>query len=129
MTIINIRIQEYVNMLRERRIYTPKQTPFLQYICIYIDDRKVYKVLLHAYHCTLKKVKKVGIYNLFTFLEKDKLPNYYMINSPKEFDISKGRFIIQYSFKTRELKIYPGEPTEEESKQMLINYFNKRVQR
>jgi hypothetical protein len=129
METVEIDIHNYLQILRDNRIFKSSQTPFLEYIVIYTDDSKVYKVLLHAYQSTLKKAKMKGINSLFTFYEKDNLAGSYKILSPKEYDISKGRFIIQFSFKTREFKIFAGEPTEEEAKQMMMNYFNKRRER
>jgi hypothetical protein len=83
------------------------QVPFLDYIVLYTSDAEVYKILLDANPKMLNRAKKVGIQGALTFV-KDNLPKNKIV-SPKEKDISKGAFIIQFSFLTRDFKIFSGE--------------------
>jgi hypothetical protein len=83
------------------------QTPFLENVVLYTCDGEVYKIFIEAHDSTLKRAKKVGINDKFTLI-KEGLPRNKII-SPKEFDISKGKFIVQFSFKTRGFNVFPGE--------------------
>jgi hypothetical protein len=76
-------------------------------LVLYVHDTKVYKIIFEAKHETLKRAKKVGIHALFTRVENILEEKIFI---PKEtYDISKGKFIIQYNFKTRDYKIFSGE--------------------
>ena len=111
-----VTLHEYLMLSRERRLYKSNQTPFIENMGFYIKDSKVYKIVLQAYRETLNKSKKVGIKSWFTIIT-EKLPQNSII-SPKEMklndkevpcDISKGFYVLNYSFKTREFKIFAGD--------------------
>jgi hypothetical protein len=110
-------INYFLQLLREHRFFTSKQTKFLQYIIMYLNEGKCYQLLLHAYPCTLKKAQKVGLNGLYTKKEVDLD---YIIKTPwgivpkgkeklEEYDISKGKHIVQYSLKNRDYQIYKNE--------------------
>ena len=112
----NVTMQEYLKLCREKRLYKSNQTPFIENIGFYIKDSKVYKIIIQAYRETLNKSKKVGINSWFTIITEN-LPQNTII-SPKDMklndknipcDISKGFYVLYYSLKTREFKIYSGE--------------------
>ena len=83
------------------------QTQFLEHISLYVNDSKVYKVVLQAYRETLNKSKKDGIHSWFSIITEN-LPKYLLI-SPADIPISKGMYVLYYSFKTKEIKIYSGD--------------------
>ena len=112
----SVTLHEYLKLCRERRLYKSNQTPFIENIGFYIKDSKVYKIVLQAYRETLNKSKKVGINSWFTIITEN-LPQNTII-SPKEMklndknvpcDISKGLYVLNYSFKTQEFKIFAGD--------------------
>ena len=111
-----VTIYEYMQLCRERRLIQVKQTPFIEHIGIYIKDSKVYKIVLQAYRETLNKSKKVGLGSWFTIITEN-LPQNLLIcptevydkNNKIPCDISKGFYVLYYSLKTREFKIYSGE--------------------
>ena len=57
-TIYPVNLHEYMQLLRDKKIYRVNQTPFLEHIGLYVNDLKVYKIVLHAYRETLNKSKK-----------------------------------------------------------------------
>ena len=98
-TIYPVSLHEYMQLLRDRKIYRVNQTPFLEHIGLYVNDLKVYKIVLQAYRETLNKSKKVGIHSWFTVITEN-LPQNLLI-SPAEIPISKGMYVLYYSLKTR----------------------------
>ena len=73
-------------------------------------------IILQAYRETLNKSKKVGLNSWFTIITEN-LPQNLLL-SPNEMklndkniqiDISKGFYVLYYSFQTREFKINSGE--------------------
>jgi hypothetical protein len=49
----------------------------------------------------------VGINARFTIIHEN-IPQ-IPIQSPSQFDISKGKYFLQYSLRTKDINIYPGE--------------------
>ena len=105
----SVSLHEFVKLCRERRVYKINQTPYLEHLGLYIKDSKVYKIVLQAYRETLNRSRKVGLKSWFTIITEN-IPENPII-SPREMDldISKGLFVLYYSFRTREFKIYAGD--------------------
>jgi hypothetical protein len=100
-------LREYVQLLRERRIFTVKQSAFIDYVNLYIKDAKCYKIVLTCNQDLLNKAKKAGITYRHTIIEKN-IPDNLLI-SPEQHDISKGQFMLQYVMRNRDINICPGE--------------------
>jgi hypothetical protein len=80
---------------------------FLECIKLYTDNARVYKIILSSNPDQLKRAAKVGIKARFTIIE-DNIPQ-IPISNPTEFEISKGQFFLQYSLRTHDTNIFPGE--------------------
>jgi hypothetical protein len=100
-------LHEYIQLLRERRIFTIKQSQYLDYINLYINDAKCYKIILSCDPNIVKKAKKAGITQRFTIIEEG-LPDNILI-SPETYDISRGQFILQYVRRNQDINICVGE--------------------
>jgi len=96
-------IPTYVQLLRERGIIKSRMSPYLDSVSLYVNDGKVYKIMLIAY----KIANKAGLDHTHILI-KDNLPKNILINPP-ECIIDKGLWIIQYVYKTREFNRFPGE--------------------
>ena len=106
-TIYPVNLHEYMQLIRDKKIYRVNQTPFLEHIGLYVNDLKVYRIVLLAFHETLNKSKKVGIHSWLSIITEN-LPQNLTI-SPAEIPISKGMYVLYYSYKTKEIKIYAGD--------------------
>jgi hypothetical protein len=98
---------QYLQLLRERKVFTVKQTSFLDHISIYIHNLNAYKILLVADYNTLKKAKKAGINDLYTIIDDERVKA--KIRNPPSYNLSTGSYILSYSLKTHDFKILPGE--------------------
>jgi hypothetical protein len=104
---LSVSLPEYIQLLREQRIWTSKQSLFLEYVNLYTDNARCYKIILSANPDQLKRAAKVGIKARFTIIHEN-IPQIFVQN-PSTFDISKGQFFLQYSFRTQDVNIFPGE--------------------
>jgi hypothetical protein len=104
---LSLSIPQYIQLLREKRIWTSKQTLFLEYVNLYTDNARVYKIILSTNPDQLKRAAKVGIKARFTIIHED-IPQ-IPIQNPPTFDISKGKYFLQYSLRTKDVNVYPGE--------------------
>jgi hypothetical protein len=104
---LSISLPEYMQRLREQRIWTSKQSLFLEYVNLYTDNARVYKIILSCNPDQLKRAAKVGIKARFTIIHHN-IPQ-IPIQSPPNFDISRGKYFLQYSFRTTMINIYRGE--------------------
>jgi hypothetical protein len=100
-------LPEYLQLLREKRIFTSKQTAYLEYVNLYTDNARCYKIILSCNPDQLKRAAKAGLKARFTVIHEN-IPQ-ILISNPPTFDISKGQFFLQYSLRTKEIKIYQGE--------------------
>ena len=105
-------VYEFIKELRKQRLYTVKQSMYVENIFIYVEDSEVYKIILHVDPAMLKKAKKIG------------LNNEYVIHNIKqklqlEEKYNKGRFIILYDTRNNNADIYEGETTEQEQYERL----------
>jgi hypothetical protein len=95
-------LHTFMQLLRDHRYYTCKQSKFLQYVVLYLNEGRCYNILLHAYPETLKRARKVGIENVLTM----KTVNIDFVIKNDKFDLSKGKHMIQYSMLNRDFNIY-----------------------
>ena len=98
-----VELHQYLQLLRERRIIQSKQTPYLDSVSLYVNNGRVYKIMLIAY----KIAKKVGLESTHTLI-KENIPQNQLISHP-EAKIDDGLYIIQYVYKTRQFNRFPGE--------------------
>ena len=105
-------VYDLIKDIRNKGIYTVKQSMVVENIFIYVDNSEVYKVILHVDPAMLKKAKKIG------------LNNEYVIHNIKqnvqlEDKFKKGRFIILYDTRKDNADVYEGEVTEKEQYERL----------
>ena len=100
-------VRQYIQLLHDKRIITPKMTQYLETLTLYKCDGEVYKLMLISDAMMPKRAKKIGIDNQFGLI-KDGLPKNKLI-SPPEINIDKGLYMIQYIFNGQKFAVYDGE--------------------
>ena len=110
-----ITISEFIINLKITKAYTSKQARVIDFISIYVNDSKVYKVIIVVNSLMMKKAKKLGIDTQYKTIFFDDVD--IDLNELKK-KCSKGKFIIMYypNDKNNELNVYEGE--DDESTQM-----------
>ena len=100
-------IYEFVKDLRNKKVFTVKQSMVIESINIYVKDEIVYKIAIHVDPAVLKKAQKLGLkseYIIREINERLKLEDKY----------KKGTFIIIYDCSKDEANVYGGEVSESE---------------
>ena len=105
-------VYEFIKELRKQRLYTVKQSMYVENIFIYVEDSEVYKIILQVDPAMIKKAKKI------------RLNNEYVIHNLKqkvqlEDKFKKGRYIIIYDTRKDNADVYGGEITEKEQYERL----------
>jgi hypothetical protein len=90
---LSVPLPEYLQLLREKRIFTSKQTAFLEYVNLYTDNARCYKIILSCNPDQLKRAAKAGLKARFTVIHEH-IPQ-ILISNPPTFDISKGQYFLQ----------------------------------
>jgi hypothetical protein len=98
-------LTEYINEIYFKLI--PKKSfKFLDHVVIYVENRRVYKVLLRYTNRSNKQLRKLKIYNQLKFLTdppKEILDDELIRNAKHE------RLMIIYDRKNNISKVYTGE--------------------
>jgi hypothetical protein len=115
-----INVWNYIQKLRETGIIKSKQTLFTDFLILYVDKCKVTRILLEVNPELLNKSKKVGLPERFNYiidnLPQDLLLPNLNVEIPKRgnktefrtYDLSKGKNLIQYDFKTKQILCFEG---------------------
>jgi hypothetical protein len=117
---MTLQVGQYIQKLRETGIIKSKQTLFLDFLILYVEDCKVTKILMEVNPELLKKSKKVGLPEQYTTITEG-LPQYKLqpslqVEIPKRdnktefrtYDQSTGKHLVQYDFKTQKLLCFEG---------------------
>ena len=106
-----ITLSEFITHLKLSKAYTSKQSVVIDFISIYVNDSKVYKIIIVVNPLMMKKAKKLGFDSQFKTIFFDDVA--VDLNEMKK-KCSKGKFIIMYypNDKNSELNIYDGEVDE-----------------
>ena len=56
-----ITLSEFITHLKLSKAYTSKQSVVIDFISIYVNDSKVYKIIIAVNPLMMKKAKKLGI--------------------------------------------------------------------
>ena len=107
----SVTLNEFMQILRQHKFYKMNQTKFLEYIVLYLNEGRCYRLILHAYPTNLRGARKVGIQSIFT--AKPVNLN-YTIKTPDQIiphDIRQGKYVVQYSIKTRDFNVYKERQT------------------
>lgn len=98
-------INLYVQNFYTNHILKPKVTKFLDHLTLYTCNGVVYKVMYVIDDNYKSKLSKMGIKEHYNYIED--FPKQKIIMD--EFDLSFGYYIIHYSFKEHNFKVYEGE--------------------
>lgn len=106
-----ITINEFITHLKTTKAFTSKQLVVIDFISIYINDGKVYKVIIAVNPLMMKKAKRLGIGIQYKTIFFDDIV--IDLNEMKK-KCSKGKYIIMYNpnDKNNELNVYDGEVDE-----------------
>ena len=97
-------LNEFITHLKLSKAYTSKQLLVIDYISIYLNDSKVYKVIIVPNPSMMKKATKLGL-NDYKTIFFDDVP---IKSAPK-----KGKCIIMYyPNNDNDYSIYEGEIDE-----------------
>ena len=106
-------LYEFIEEIKKMGLYKVKMSMYVESINIYVNDEKVYKLMLHVNPDVLKKAKKVGLnqeYVIYDLSEKG-----MKIKMDEKFKY--GYYIIIWDLSKNEPKVYEGENSE-------MNQFN-----
>ena len=102
-----ISIHQFVKDLKLAKVFTQKQCLVIENLYIYINDLKVYKVIIALNPSMMKKAKKLGFNNQYQTTYIDDVE----INA-NDLNISKGKYIAIYDPNTADCSIHHGEVDE-----------------
>ena len=103
-------LNEFITHLKLTKAYTSKQLLVIDYISIYLNDSKVYKVIIVPNPSMMKKATKLGLNDYKTIFFDSVNPNdaISIKHAPK-----KGKCIIMYyPNNDNDYSIYEGEIDE-----------------
>lgn len=99
-------IYDFIKDLRLNGLFTSKQLRFIEHIGIYINDLTVYKIVVVANPCSLKRSSKYGLPQQFNIHEND----FKHIKISEPFDnTSKGKYILMYKPYNNDINVCQGE--------------------
>ena len=103
-----ITINEFITHLKITKAFTSKQLVVIDFISIYINDGKVYKVIIAVNPLMMKKAKRLGIDAQYKTIFFDDVA--IDLNKMKK-KCSKGKYIIMYypNDKNNDFCVYEGE--------------------
>ena len=103
-----ITINEFITHLKTTKAFTSKQLVVIDFISIYINDGKVYKVIIAVNPLMMKKAKRLGIDVQYKTIFFDDVA--IDLNKMKK-KCSKGKYIIMYypNDKNNDFCDYEGE--------------------
>lgn len=102
---------DYLNLLRQQRIVTPRMTQFLDSIILHVHNHRVVSVMLKAYGgITARNLSRVGLSDDITVIEEG-LPNaeissdLFDISEHKTIKLNNGLYLLKYSIADGNFKI------------------------
>ena len=106
-----ITINEFITHLKTTKAFTTKQSVVIDFISIYVNESKVYKVVIAVNPLMMKKAKRLGFDVQYKTIFFDDVA--IDLNELKK-KCSKGKYIIMYNpnAKNNELNVYDGEVDE-----------------
>ena len=103
-----ITINEFITHLKTTKAFTSKQSVVIDFISIYVNESKVYKVVIAVNPLMMKKAKRLGIDVQYKTIFFDDVA--IDLNALKK-KCSKGKYIIMYypNAKNNDFGVYEGE--------------------
>ena len=108
-------VHDFVKRLKLMKIFTSKQSVVIDNIFIYIEDLKVYKVVLQVNPSMMKKARRLGIKTEYQTTYFDNCNIKLRFDEDTKHILNKGKYIAIYNVGTTKCSIYPGEEKEEEA--------------
>ena len=112
-------IHDFVKQLRLSKVYTTKQTVVIDNLYIYINNMKVYKVIVAVNPAMKKKAKRLGLLSDYITTYFDDVPitiegDYCYPSCKNNQSIKEGKYIVIYNPNSGKATVYTGEETEQE---------------
>ena len=108
-------IHDFVKQLRLMKVFTSKQSVVIDNIFIYIEDLKVYKVVLQVNPLMMKKARRLGIKSEYQTTYFDVCPITLRFAEDTTHALDKGKYIAIYNVGTTSCSVYPGEDNEQDA--------------
>lgn len=108
-----VNIHEFVKELKLAKVYTQKQTRFIENLYIYFEDMKVYKVIIAVNPGNFKRAKKLGMQPYLTTYFDDVLLKFDN-NNINGYDMTTGKYIAVYNPNNGDCLISTGEESVRE---------------
>ena len=115
-------IHDFVKQLRLSKVYTTNQTVVIDNLYIYINNMKVYKLIVAVNPNMSKKAKRLGLLSDYITTYFDDVPitiegeysSPRLTASIEPININKGKYIVIYNPNSGKATVYTGEETEQE---------------
>ena len=107
-----ITLSEFIINLKQSKVFTIKQASVIDFISIYVNDSKVYKVIVAVNPQLMKKAKRLGFKGQYKTIFFDDV---VIDMSELKDKRNKGRCIIMYypNDKNNDISVYEGEVDEQ----------------
>ena len=102
-------IHDFIKQLKLLKVFTTKQSVVIDNIFIYIEDLKVYKVVLQVNPSMMKKARRLGIKTEYQTTYFDNCNIKLRFDEDTKHILNKGKYIAIYNVGTTNCSIYPGE--------------------
>ena len=102
-------IHDFVKQLKLMKVFTSKQSVVIDNIFIYLEDLKVYKVVLQINPSMMKKARRLGLKNQYQTTYFDNCNIKLRFEEDNKNILDKGKYIAIYNIGTTNCSIYPGE--------------------
>ena len=113
-------IHDFVKQLKLMKVFTTKQSVVIDNIFIYIEDLKVYKVVLQVNPSMMKKARRLGVNSEYKTTYFDNCNMKLRFDEDTKHILDKGKYIAIYNIGTTNCSIYPGEDNEIDAVQNAI---------
>ena len=107
-----ITLSEFIINLKQSKVYTIKQAAVIDFISIYVNESKVYKVIVAVNPQLMKKAKRLGFEGQYKTIFFDDVA---IDMSELKNKRNNGRCIIMYypNDKNNDISVYEGEVDEQ----------------
>ena len=102
-------IHDFIKQLKLLKVFTTKQSVVIDNIFIYIENLKVYKVVLQVNPSMMKKARRLGIKTEYQTTYFDNCNIKLRFDEDTKHILNKGKYIAIYNVGTTNCSIYPGE--------------------
>lgn len=108
-------VHDFVKQLKLMKVFTTKQSVVIDNIFIYLEDLKVYKVVLQVNPSMMKKARRLGVNTEYKTTYFDNCNIKLRFDEDTKHILDKGKYIAIYNVGTTHCSIYPGEDNEQDA--------------